>query len=201
MKNEIEIISKEKFKERYNPVLITKELRSVKSCKDLINDDQGVAFYKKHLGEEEVVLTVEVYLSMLNESLNVHGKLTPFQVKDIATELIYTFFWFSIKEFAYVFQKAKRGEYGPINYSIDMPKIFEWFRAYDKERSSTSEQMRVEESREYKKTKVVIDKKMYDKGLDIHEIQLKALKDISDNIPEKFNEEEYKEFKKQQLKK
>jgi len=189
-KNEIVIFDKEAFKEKFSPKNMKREFREVNTVKKAFEADQNsIAVYRKQSDSDFIEAMIQIHLYDLNNSLNVHEKLNEFQIEDIAIEIVTLYWQLSLVDIFLVFKKAKRGEYGKINYSLNMPDVLGWFDKYAEERSqyfmqrSTSEGIENKQNSEQSK---VID-----------EAALKVLKAFKATLDEKeqFNEAEFQKFK------
>ena len=70
----------------------------------------------------------------LNQTVNVSNPLTVLQIKEISIEILSTFYYLSIVEISFVLRKAKRGDYGKMYNSLNMPDILLWFSSYSEDR-------------------------------------------------------------------
>ena len=130
-KNEIVKITVDSFLETYNPAEMMKTHSMVKTMKQAIEaDTKSISVYSKEIGQAAVVGIIEMHLMSLCQSLNVHEKLSTDQMTEIAFEIVSMYYHLSVVEISHVFRKAKRGEYGKINYSINMPDVMLWFSQY-----------------------------------------------------------------------
>lgn len=170
MKNEIVKYTKQEFIAKYEPVTMIMEYRDVKSIEQAIQkDSNGIAFYSKHLGMDAILATIELHLVALNEAINVKQPLTKFQCKEIAVEILSTYYYLNMVEIAFIFRKAKRGEYGKMYGALSMVDILSWFAAYGEERAilhmnnqvstrHNDHSMRSEERKMWEKHERVINK-------------------------------------------
>ncbi len=134
--NEIVKISKGEFITKYDPARMVMEYRHVNSiAKALEEDADGLSFYIKQLGYDTVSAVIELHLVALNTSVNVGQPLTKYQIKEIAVEVLTTFFYLSPVEIGYIFRKIKRGDYGKLYGALNMPDLLSFFTAYTNERA------------------------------------------------------------------
>lgn len=190
-------ITKEQFAVKYEPLQMLQDLMHIKTMSDAINTDaNGIAFYSKHLGMDTVLATIEAHLIALGMSLNVHEKLSQFQCKEIAIEVMSMYYYMNMTEIAYVFRRAKRGEFGKINYSINMPDVLQWFAVYSEERAQHYMRNSEQQNKAFKNGKTVEDGKLVTKLVDHFTPQVVAqLGKVKEEIPEGFDKEEYKKVK------
>lgn len=190
MANDLIKYDKKDFVEKFNPKNMLKEFRNVNSMVEAIKvENDSLSACRKHYGEDTVLSVIEAHLIALGLSLNVHTKLTEYQVKEIALEIITLYWNLSIVEVAYIFKKAKRGEYGKINYSINMPDVLSWFYQYHEDRCQYFMNHQHEIGNKNKKEN---DSKPFT------EVEIKALKQISEKIKQDSDkEEDYKKWKKE----
>lgn len=129
-------INKKEFIQKFEPVSMVMEYRHIKNIDQAINEDANtVSVYVKELGYDTVSAVVELHLVALNQSINVNQLLSVYQIKEIAVELLATFYYISVVEIAYVFRKIKRGDYGKLYGALNMPDILGFFAQYIEERS------------------------------------------------------------------
>lgn len=120
---------------KYDPILMARTCSEIKSISDAVAKDQNsIALVRKEIGEQQVMSIIEAHLFTLNESLNTHEKLSQLQCVEITVEILATYYYLSITEIHYVLRMAKRGDYGKINYSINMPDVLSWFNDYSEKR-------------------------------------------------------------------
>tara|TARA_R110000751_G_scaffold102728_1_gene197748 strand:- start:118 stop:657 length:540 start_codon:yes stop_codon:yes gene_type:complete len=135
-KNELIKYTKQDFIAKFEPVKMVMEYRDVKSIEMAISkDSNGIAFYSKHLGMDAILATIELHLVGLNEAINVKQPLNKFQIKEIAVEILTTYYYLNMVEIAFIFRKAKRGEFGKMYGALSMVDILTWFAQYGEERS------------------------------------------------------------------
>lgn len=129
-------IDKREFIQKFDPAVMVMNYRNVKSIQDAIDQDpNGVAFYVKNLGYDTVSAVIELHLVALNQSINVGQLLTVYQIKEIAIEVIASFYYLSIVEIAFIFRKIKRGDYGKLYGALNMVDILGFFSSYCEERA------------------------------------------------------------------
>lgn len=189
--SELAIVNKEEFVRKFDPSSMMMEFRHVKSMTDAIQaDNNSVAFYRKQFNEDTVLAVIEMHLLSLCTSLNVHEKLNELQIKEIALEIVTVYYHLSIVEIQHVFKRAKRGEFGRINYSINMPDVLSWFSKYAEERvqhfMNKADSVGTEMKQNAQDSSV------------INEQALEVLSEFKAKLDEKdkFDEEEYQKFKK-----
>ncbi len=133
--HEIAIINKEEFIQKYEPVRMVMKYRHVNTIVKAIEEDsQALSFYVKTLGYDGVSALVELHLVALNQSVNVGQPLSKFQIKEIAVELLATYFYLSPVEINLVLRKIKRGDYGKLYGALNMPDLLSFFNMYAEER-------------------------------------------------------------------
>jgi hypothetical protein len=129
-------INKEEFIKKYEPMTMIQKFSHIKSIQQAINQDEnGLSFYSKHLGNDSVLAIIELHFLALNQSVNVGQPLTKFQIKEIAIEVMSEFYFLNPVEFAFVLRRAKRGEFGKLYGVLNMVDILTWFRTYAEERT------------------------------------------------------------------
>jgi hypothetical protein len=182
--------TKEDFLTKFEPMRMSKEIRTVKNVSDAIKaDSNGLSFYRKQIGEDTVLAVIELHLLSLGQSINVHEKLSKFQIQEIAGEIITLYYYMNMTEITYVLRKAKRGEYGKIDYALNMPAVMQWFATYADERMTYS--MQNADSIASAHIQNAIDSK------DLNIKVIETLGKIKDEIPEGFNREQFNEWKKE----
>lgn len=136
-KNELAIINKQEFLQKYEPMQMITAYRDVKNIEQAIDKDQnGISFYSKHLGMDAILATIELHLVALNEAINVKQPLNKYQIKEIAVEILSSYYYLNMVEIAFIFRKAKRGEYGKMYGALSMVDILSWFAQYGEERAN-----------------------------------------------------------------
>jgi len=197
--NEIAVFNKEEFVRRFNPMNMMKEFRHVETVKQAIEAEKNsISAFAKNISQDAVLAMIELHLIALNESLNVHQKLSEYQMKEISVEIISLFYYMTMTEIALVFRRAKRGFYGEIKFSIDISKIIQWFEQYKEERISFFMQRSIQDNKQAKSDKEVIDGKLHDFNRDIfNDIQLQVLSAFKKTLKktEEFNEEDFQKYK------
>lgn len=198
MKNEIQIktsqglqiTSDKQLIELFNPKALMRSHGHLKKLDDVVNADKNsIAYYRANFKPETVELAIEMQLIALNASINTHEKLSSDQIEEITFEIMNSYYHLSIIEVGYVFRKAKRGDYGRINYAINMPDVLQWFDKYAEERCTyfmnRSESKGIENKQNAESSRV------------INEHALKMLKAFKLTLDEneKFNEEDFQEYK------
>jgi hypothetical protein len=129
-------VNKKDFVTKFEPVRMITEFRHVKTIGQAIKEDQnGLSFYSKELGLDTVLAVIELHLIALNQSVNVNLPLSKNQIKEIAIEIVSEFYYLSMVEVAFIFRKAKRGEFGKLFGALNIVDILTWFRTYSEERS------------------------------------------------------------------
>lgn len=134
--SEIAIYSKDEFLKKFSPMNMVTEFRHVKTMELAISEDnKGLSFHCKHVGENTVIGIIEIHVISLNKSINVKMPLEPLQVKEIAIEIQSMFYFLSMPEIHFIFRKAKRGGYGKVYNALSMEVILDWFTQYSEDRS------------------------------------------------------------------
>lgn len=133
---ELVIINRQEFVTKYDPVQMLTSYRHIKTTEQAIKEDQnGIAFYSKHLGEDTILAVIELHLLALNQSVNVGQPLTKYQIKEIAIEILSVFYYLSMVEICFILRKAKRGEFGQLYGALNIVAILDWFNQYANERT------------------------------------------------------------------
>lgn len=134
--SEIAIYSKEEFLVKFAPMNMVTDCRHVKTMELAISEDnKGLSFHSKHVGELTVIAIIEAHVISLNKSINVKMPLEPTQVKEIAIEIQGMFYFLSMVEIHFIFRKAKRGGYGKVYNALSMEVILDWFTQYSEART------------------------------------------------------------------
>jgi polyhydroxyalkanoate synthesis regulator phasin len=189
--------TKEAFLTKFEPMRMSKEIRAVKNVADAINSDpNGLSFYRKQIGEDTVMAVIELHLLSLGQSVNVHEKLSKFQIQEIASEIITLYYYMNMTEITYVFRKAKRGEYGVIKYALNMPEVLQWFSSYAEERISHCMKQSEQGDKLRKNEHIVKNGKLVNQlSKKIAPEIIERLGKVKDEIPKGFDKEEFKEWK------
>jgi len=180
----------QQYAAKFEPMAMLQDLRQIKTMTDAIKaDPNGLAFYSKQIGEDTVLAVIEMHLLALGQSVNVHEKLSKFQIKEIATEIITLYYYMNMTEIATVFRRAKRGEFGPIKYALNMPDVLQWFAKYSDERVAHFMQMSDSQANEHKQN--------LKDSTQLDGMALEVLKNVKEEIPEEFDKESFDEWKKE----
>lgn len=184
---------------KFEPMQLSKQLRTVKTIEDALNSDaNGLAFYKKQIGEDTVLAVIEMHLISLGQSVNVHEKLSKFQIQEIAAEILTLYYYMNMIEIAAVFRKAKRGEFGPIKYALNMPEVLQWFATYSEERVALFMKKSEQKSQEHKNESAVEGGKLVNQLAKKFSPKLiEALGEVKKDLPEGFDLEAYEDWKKE----
>ena len=130
-------INRKEFVTKYDPVQMLTSYRHIKTTEQAIKEDQnGIAFYCKHLGEDTILAVIELHLLALNQSVNVGQPLTKYQIKEISIEILSVFYYLSIVEICFILRKAKRGEFGQLYGALNIVAILDWFNQYTEQRAA-----------------------------------------------------------------
>ena len=133
---ELSTINRQEFITKFDPVQMLTSYRHIKTTEQAIKEDQnGIAFYSKHLGEDTILAVIELHLLALNQSVNVGQPLTKYQIKEIAIEIFSVFYYLSIVEICFILRKAKRGEFGQLYGALNIVAILDWFSQYSGQRA------------------------------------------------------------------
>ena len=195
-KNEIVLFDRDAFMLKFSPKNMRKEFRDVNSLQKAVEADQNsIAVYRKQSSPEFIEGMIEIYLHDLNGSLNVHEKLSGDQVEEIAQEIATMHFQMSLVEIHLVIKNAKRGNYGAINYALNMPSVLGWFEKYADERCKYFMQRKTTEGIESKQN---ADSRIYPK--EMIPVMVDAIKGMSKKMDKAKNlkDAEYEIFKSQQ---
>lgn len=150
-KNEIAIFTKAEFLKEFEPMNMMRKFRSVNTLKKAVTENTGaLSMHRKQLGEETIEAIIKLHLIALNQAVNVHEKLNDMQIFEITLEILERYYFMSMVEIAFVFKKAKTGEYGRINYALNMPDVLGWFDKYAEERCQYFMQLKTSEGIEHK---------------------------------------------------
>lgn len=198
--NEIVKHTKETFLKRYSAESIKIELSKINSIElAMKSDNNSIAFYRREIGVQLILASIEAQLFLLKKSVNVHQNLNEFQIEEIAREINQKYYFLNLNEIAFIFNQAKRGVYGVIQYALDMPLIFSWFDKYVDERIKISIEQQKNEHDKIKNGSTVKDGKLYKtENLAFNDLQLELLSKFKETLIKKdeFNQKEFEEFKK-----
>ena len=120
--------------ETYKP--LSKELRNIKTIHDAIKTPSPtLGEMTRGLGEGKMVSLLFVYISFLNNNLNLTRGMNETQAKQCAEQIVYEFNQLRMADIHYIFKKANDGGYDLFE-GISSAKILNWFRDHYNERSS-----------------------------------------------------------------
>jgi hypothetical protein len=182
MESNIVKITTESFVKLFSPEGIAMNFNCNTIEKVLESDSNSIAYYRKVLNPDQVQAIIELHVLNLNASINVHTKLSPNQIKEIAREIMVCYYFMSIIEVSHVFRMARRGEFGAIDYALNMPDIMIWFQKYGEIRTAHFQKKSTNEAHQ---RKVEIDK------IPLTEDAKNLFKKIKDELPDN-NEKERK---------
>lgn len=150
-KNEITIFDREAFMLKFAPKNLRQQFRDVNTLAKAVEaEPNSIAFYRKQSDARFIEGMVELYLYDLNQSVNVHEKLSGEQVEEIAQEIVTLHYQMSLVEIHFVIKEAKRGKYGAINYALNMPSVLGWFDQYAEQRVQYFMQRKTSEGIQHK---------------------------------------------------
>ena len=154
--------TKQDFIKRYTPEALKTELSQVKTVSDAMKSDvNSIAFYRKNIGVESILASIEAQLFLLKKSINVHQNLNEYQIEELAHEINLKYYFLNMTEIAYIFKRAKTGYYGSFQYSLDMPIVLSWFEKYVEQRVDQSMKDQREEHKRVINSTEVIDGKLF----------------------------------------
>ena len=149
---QVAIASKVGLPSDLKPASISRELQYVRSVGDalaLASDREkypSLALIRRDYGNEVIEDLIMAYLLDLRKKVNAKRNLSDEQIEEIAFEVVSTFYNFTIADIHLVFRWAKLGKYGELYESIDMPKVMNWFEAYDDAHTEAATQENVNNS-------------------------------------------------------
>jgi len=123
----------------YNPakaMLAYKECNTPAKC--VGSNIPRLAEIRKETSEKKALTVIELWISDLNDFLNISRKMNPAQMHQTAVMILADYYYFNIADINLVFTRAKKGHYGNLYESLDGMKIFSWFEQYDQERSQVA---------------------------------------------------------------
>lgn len=86
-------------------------------------------FSKKH-GESNTIAYLELWLTDLNDSVNLKNKMTGGQIQATAEAIYDQYYMLTIPDLTLFFKNIKNGVYGQFYESLDRFKIMEWLKEY-----------------------------------------------------------------------
>lgn len=197
---EILISNVDELLTKYNPQSVQDTFRGVTTVKQALNEnDTNIAVIKKNLGETGLLIVLKLHILSLNEAINVHQKITKYQAEEIAHQILSIYYYISIVEINLIFNRAKLGHYGRIQYAITMPDVMLWFQSYSNERMEHFERNQEQQNQQFKTDKTIVDGKLFKTNdAQFNHLQIKVLKAFRETLGEKsqFDQEAYDEFKK-----
>lgn len=180
----------EEMATNFGPIAVREQLGTVKTMADAIKaDGRSLSVLRKHTAHDRVCALIELHLVAFQKSLNVHQKLDQFQMNEIANEILTSYYHLNVIEIAHVLQKAKRGDYGRIEYAINMPDVMQWFAQYAEKRVEHFMYNSNSESNEHKQN--------FEDSQTFTPEAMQALSELKDQFSakEKFDQDEYNKYK------
>lgn len=101
----------------------------------------SLATIKKNVGTTRTEALIKVYLVRLNDLLDLKKPLSEAAIDDIASTLVIDYYMLSMLDIVFVLEQAKKGKYGDLFESLNIPKVIKWFETYFNERCDTAEKM------------------------------------------------------------
>jgi len=105
---------------------------------------------KKTYSEDFMLAYIELWLTNLNDFINVSRKMKPEQMEELAFLIYQDYYYFNLADINLVFTKIKKGEFGQLFESVDGVKILSYFKKYEGERIQTAYEEGMKEHQELK---------------------------------------------------
>lgn len=170
----------------YEPKLMLKKSDGINTVqKATTAEKEGISLHCKNYGRQTVIDLICMHLISLSLSINTHKSLTDDQILELANYIVSDYYFMSMTEINYVLQRFKKGEFGKINYAVNISDIMNAFKIYDQER--TDHYIKAQSEQKINSTEM------------LHPIQISALKKIKDRMEmnEKYDEEKFKQIEMQ----
>jgi hypothetical protein len=180
---------------------ILDRVRNCSSIAEVITMDQNaISVHRKHNGPQFIIDEITIYVNAFQLSINLNQKLTAFQVSELVAIITKRFYFLSLSEIIYIFERVKSNIYPIPKFAINIPDVITWFDSYTEERTNEFQKGRAEHHAKVKsgdplkemfvdtdgKTKLR-QKKILDDGV------VQALSIIKSRMPD--NENDFQEFK------
>ena len=91
---------------------------------------------RKDNSEEAVIKYIILWISRLNEYLNISRKMNFDQMQQTAEHILQDYYYLKQSDLYFVFSQAEKGRYGEFYDCLDGAKILSWFEKYDIERAN-----------------------------------------------------------------
>jgi hypothetical protein len=194
-------IKKHKKTEQRTFEVIKAKVHELANVKDLIKSDtNALSVHRKDHGPEYVNDELMIYIGAFQMGININHKLSAFQIKELINVINKRFYFLSMTEIVFIFERAKAGVYQIPKFAINIHDIVAWFEIYTDERVKEFETARYENHKKLKsgdplkevftdtdgKTKVR-QKQQFDKQV------VDALSSFKKRMPDK--EKDFEQFK------
>lgn len=130
------LVKKEDYLVKYNPGNV-KSFGKIDSIKKAVESESvSLAVLKKQTSEESVIKYIILWLTKLNEFLNISRKMNFDQMQQTAEYILQDYYYLKQADLYYIFSQAEKGRYGEFYECLDGAKILSWFEKYDIERAN-----------------------------------------------------------------
>ncbi len=193
--------TKQDFIKRYTSEALKTELSQVKTVSDAMKSDvNSIAFYRKNIGVQSILASIEAQLFLLKKSINVHQNLNEYQIEELAHEINLKYYFLNMTEIAFIFKRAKTGYYGSFQYSLDMPIVLSWFEKYVEQRVTQSMKDQQNEHNRIKSGTEIKDGQLFKtENKMFSDLQIEMLLKFKNKLDEKsnFDQDEYERIKRE----
>lgn len=143
---ELATTTAEGFLTIYSPEAIGRSFSHIRSAQDalaLADTQPSLGDIRRNYGTGKAEVIIKMYLLELCELINLKRSLTERQIDAIAREVVADYCFLSTADIHVIFRRARRGEWGELYESLDMPKVMRWFSDYFHERCMVCEEMAI----------------------------------------------------------
>ncbi len=146
---------KENYLIKYNPENI-KSFGKINSIKKAVESDTvSLAVLKKQNSEKLVIQYIILWVTKLNEFLNINRKMSFEQMQKTAEYILQDYYYLKQSDLYFIFSQAEKGRYGEFYDCLDGAKILGWFEKYDIERANYVYDEGLKEYEKRKKDKIL----------------------------------------------
>jgi len=93
-----------------------------------------LAVMVKTIERDKIQVMIELMISNILEFLDLHKSMSPTNISETARMIMGAYYMITVEDLLYVFEQAKAGRYGKLNYAINGQVIIDWFNQHFSER-------------------------------------------------------------------
>jgi hypothetical protein len=135
------VYSREQFLQEFSPAKCIVKFQGITSVEKAVKSNtMAICQLTKTYDNDAVVAYLAIWITDLNNFLNVSRKMTNEQILDTAQMLVLEYRSLTIADINLIFKRIKKGDFGNMYESLDGTKLLGWFDKYSIERADWYEQ-------------------------------------------------------------